>query len=200
MKKGKFGIVLPLYAVVAMLLAIFGQTIGLIELTFFVIAVEKDEWVSKQCLQALAAVGLTYIVSTIVTLIEKPFDWLLLVVTANGFSRFANGYDKFFNFGYSVIEVVITILLIVAVFNVAKGKDAKIPIASKFADWAYGIVAPKPAPAPVQATPVQNVAPVQNAVPVQNATPAQDAPVAKFCPNCGKEIHGAFCNHCGTKI
>ena len=52
MRKGQFGITYVCYAVIAMILAWFGQTLALVLLTAFMIAVEKDEWASKQCLQA----------------------------------------------------------------------------------------------------------------------------------------------------
>lgn len=206
MRKGKFNIVLALYAVVAMFLAIFGQTIALIVLTGFVIAVENDEWTSKQCLQALAALGLNNIFSLAVELIEKPFDWLSLVVSANFFERLVYHYDKFFNFTASVVDVGITVLLIIGVINVMKEKDAKLPLASNFANWAYGLATKKAAPTqPKAQAPVQPMAPAQNQAPVQPMATAQpqaqmQAPTTKKCPKCGKEVDGAFCDNCGTKL
>lgn len=214
MRKGKFNIVLALYAVTAMILAIFGQILALIVLTGFVIAAENDEWTSKQCLQAFAALAINNVFSLAVELIEKPFDWLSLVVSADTYVKFVYHFDRFFNFTASAFDVIITVFLIIGVINVVKEKDAKIPFASNFADWAYGHVTKKAAQAPIQTAaftqtqaPVQTAAftqtqtPIQPQSAVQPAAPAQmQAPSAQKCPNCGKEVDGAFCGNCGTKI
>ena len=53
MEKGKLGIRLSVYAVLAFILAAFGLYLGIIGLLAVVLIVEKDEWASRQVLQAL---------------------------------------------------------------------------------------------------------------------------------------------------
>lgn len=216
MRKGKFGVVLALYAVAAYMLAAFNESlIALLGITLFVIAVEKDEWASKQCLQALGICSLRWMISKAVYFVKLPFSWI------DSYVEYDSGYHKFFNiysniFGYvtEILFIIIFILLISAVLKAAKQQDAKLPIVSAFADWAFGVVAPKaPTPAapvqnaaPTPAAPVQNVAPTP-AAPVQNAAPTPAAPVSnvapaqpKVCPKCGAPVEGKFCGKCGTQI
>ena len=52
MQKGKFGVCLWFYAVLAFVLAFLGQTLLCGLLLGFVILAEKNEWLSKQVMQA----------------------------------------------------------------------------------------------------------------------------------------------------
>lgn len=202
MNKGKFGIALPFYAVVAMILAIFGQVIPLLGLTIFVIAVEKDEWASRQCIQAFFVVVLGWVADKAVYILKEPLvNWVGGYFYNDGFSRFAGYYGHSLTVLSSAFGVFLLVLLVIAVFKVARGAEANIMIATKFADWAFGKVAPKPQP--VYQQPMQQVQQVQQPVqpqqPVQMAQPQAQAPAGKFCVKCGAPLSGAFCEKCGTK-
>ena len=52
MQKGKLGICLWVYPLLAFLLAIFGQPLMCLVLFLFALGAEKDEWAARQTLQA----------------------------------------------------------------------------------------------------------------------------------------------------
>ena len=217
MKKGKFGVVLPLYAVAAMILAMFGNIIPVVALTIFVIAVEKDEWASRQCIQASCVIAFGWIISEAVTILKTPFaDWVGHFVYSGGYAAFVEYYNYSFSILLDLVRVFFLVMLLIGAIKVARGGEANIPLASKFANWAYGKVIPKPQPVyqqpqqpvyqqqpqqPVYQQPVQQ-APVQQPVQQQPVQQAQ-APVqggSKFCIKCGAPLNGgAFCEKCGTK-
>ena len=203
MKKGKYGIVYPFYAVIAIICAIFGQIIPCLAVTLFVIAAEKDEWTSRQCIQASFFAMIQLMVSTVLGGFVAPANWFSGIPLLGGFTGI---YRMIFDIIGDIASVVLLVFLILAIVNVVKEKDANLPFAKKFANWAYGIVTPKPQPQPMQyqqpmqpqpmQQPMQQ--PVQQSV-QQNAAPAQGT---VFCPNCGTPaVSGnAFCEKCGTKL
>ncbi len=215
MEKGKFGIRLAFYGVAAFALAIFGNYTALLLLAAATIFVEKDEWASRQVIQALCLYTLPY-------LVNAAFDVLGFF---NWFGWSSNGIIYGIYRGFSRVESIVSFIVNIAVIlfafmgimKNAKGQEAGIPGAEKFAQWVYGKVAPKPVYVqqpmqPVQ-QPVQQAAPVQQ--PMQQAAPVQQpmqqaAPVqqpmqqaapqaAGVCSNCGAPLNGAaFCTKCGT--
>lgn len=205
MEKGKFGIRLAFYGVAAFALAIFGNYTALLLLAAATIFVEKDEWASRQVIQALCLYTLPY-------LVNAAFDVLGFF---NWFGWSSNGIIYGIYRGFSRVESVVSFIVNIAVIlfafmgimKNAKGQEAGIPGAEKFAQWVYGKVAPKPVYVqqpmqPVQ-QPMQQAAPVQQ--PVQQAAPVQQpvqqaAPqAAGVCSNCGAPLNGAaFCTKCGT--
>lgn len=177
MKKGNYGISFAFYATVAMIMAMLGWTTALMLLTGFVIVAEKDEWTIKQCLQAVVVVLFKDIISIAISYLEKPFTWLGYVIEysedTEGFFKFVTGYDKFWSFAQDVLFIVVLVFIIIAIFKVAKGKDAKIPVVDLFVNWAYGVVLAK--------------------IPVAAAT-------GKKCPKCGEPVSGKFCDKCGSQV
>ncbi len=99
----------------------------------------------------------------------------------------------------SVIAIVILIFAIIGLVKAAKGKEAGVPLADRFANWAYGKITVKQQP--VYQQPMQQAQPMQQPMqPVQQAQPMQQAaPAADVCANCGNPLNGgAFCTKCGT--
>lgn len=187
MEKGKFGIRLAFYAVAAFVLAIIGNFTALLLVAGVAILVEKDEWASRQTIQALCLYAFPYLVSVVFHVLGFV-DWLswssnsLIYAVYRGWSRFESVVDY-------AADIVVYVFAIIAIVKVAKGKEAGIPLADKFANWVYGKVAAKPV---YVQQPVQQ--PVQPAQPVQ-----QTAPAADVCKNCGAPLNGAaFCTKCGT--
>lgn len=140
MRKGKFGILLSYYAVLAFILVILNQTLLCGILFLVALLFEKDEWLGRQTLQAL---GLSLVVS-------------LFSGVTNIFSSFFSSW--FFNFAtvFSVISTLVwvaaIVLSIVAIINCLKERDAGIPLLSDIAYKAYGSRKPSYKP-PVQQHP-----------------------------------------------
>ncbi len=209
MEKGKFGIRLAFYGVAAFALAIFGNYTALLLLAAATIFVEKDEWASRQVIQALCLYTLPY-------LVNAAFDVLGFF---NWFGWSSNGIIYGIYRGFSRVESIVSFIVNIAVIlfafmgimKNAKGQEAGIPGAEKFAQWVYGKVAPKPVYVqqpmqPVQQPVQQPMQPVQQPMqPMQQAAPVQQpvqqaAPqAAGVCSNCGAPLNGAaFCTKCGT--
>jgi uncharacterized membrane protein len=185
MKKGKFGIGLPAFAVLAFLLAVFNQTLAGLVLLGFVILEEKDEWLTKQCMQALI-LGL---MEPFVSAVLNGFNIFRSVPVLKVIPGTVNGFIE------KIVTIICLIWAFIALSKVKKGEDAGVPIAHKFADWAYGFVNAYAPAKPVQGTPVQ-----QN-MPQGSASAPQDNAVVR-CPKCGTVVpNGAdFCPNCGTKV
>lgn len=76
MKKGTFGIKLSFYAVLAFVLAFLGQTLLLGLLLGFVIVAEKDEWLTRQTMQAFFLTIAVSVIQGALSLISKLFSWI----------------------------------------------------------------------------------------------------------------------------
>lgn len=151
MTKTKFGVNPAFYAVLAFILGFFGYTTWLVVLTVFLIAAEQNEWAARQSIQAMAISFIPSIVSALFGLVSfiNKIPYLGKV---------------WYWFDYSVdamLAILVAVIFIIGLFKVAGGKEANLPLVNKFANWAYGKVAPKPAPA-APAQPVQTQAPQQN--------------------------------------
>ena len=148
MRKGNYGIAYAFYAVLAFVFALFGQSLLLCLLTVFLIVVEKDEWASKQSLQACGIVGAQWIISKAISLIGLPVAWIGRFITdySSGFYKFESVWNKIFYFVGDFVDIAFLVITIMAIMKVMKGTDAKVPVISKFADWAYGIGGAKKCP------------------------------------------------------
>ena len=74
MQKGKLGICLWVYPLLAFLLAIFGQPLMCLVLFLFALGAEKDEWAARQTLQA-------FLLALVSSLMDYVFGTLLGAVT-----------------------------------------------------------------------------------------------------------------------
>lgn len=133
MQKGKYGIILGFYPTVAFILAILGQTLLCGLVLAFVIVAEQNEWASKQAIQAFCL----SLFSGIITVITSSLS-VLSVIPFIGAAVIG-----IFGFISGIISLCILIISIIAITKVVKGKDANIPLANKFANWAYGLVVQK---------------------------------------------------------
>lgn len=184
MEKGKFGIRLSFYAVTAFLFVILGYTTALWLLAGVVIVGEKSEWAGRQVIQAICLEVVSGVVSAFFALFDFVYRIPLLGTIWGTLISVIN----------SLISIAILVFAIIAIVRTAKGREAGVPLADKFANWAYGLVKVKP----VYAQPMQQQAPMQQAAPAQ-AAPAQQAAPADVCSNCGAPLNGgAFCTKCGT--
>lgn len=195
MEKGKYGVRLSFYAVAAFIFAILGYSTALILLTGVVIVGEKNEWAGRQAIQAVCL----QFVSGVVSAFFGLFDFFYRIPI------FGTVWGTIVSIVESVLAIIILIFAIIGLVRVAKGKEAGVPLADKFANWAYGKITVKPQP--VYQQPMQAAQPMQQPVqpmqaqpmqpPVQPVQPMQ--PAADVCANCGNPLNGgAFCTKCGT--
>lgn len=133
MEKGKLGIRLSFYAVAAFILAFLGYSTVLALLAGFVLIVEKNEWASRQVIQAF----FLCIFADIVNGILNIFDFLYQIPLMGSVWGTAISVID------GIVSLVVLIFCIMALVNTAKGNEANVPGLNGLANWAYGIVAPK---------------------------------------------------------
>lgn len=197
MKKGKFGIDLRFFAIVAFVFAFTGWTTALTLLLGYAILAEKDEWLSRQIMQA-----------TMLSLVVEIYKGIInLVKNFSGYTApYLGYYDTEFSIGDTlttwylkitdiiggVLAIVIAILVIVAIVNVKKGKDAGLPLFAGWACKAYGILPAAVAPPQYSQAQPQYQQPQQPAQQYQPQAPQyqqqpqyqpQQTPVAPTAPN-----------------
>ena len=199
MEKGKLGIRLSVYAVLAFILAAFGLYLGIIGLLAVVLIAEKDEWAGRQVLQALMLCLLPSMVSAVFGVLGfmNWFGWGSYGSAVYTISSIWSRFNSVINW---LVNIAVYVFALIGILNVSKGKEAGIPVFSSFANWAYGKIVVKAQPVYQQPVYQQPVAPQ---APVQAAAPAPQAPAraanADVCANCGAPLNGgAFCTKCGT--
>lgn len=200
MEKGKFGVSLAFYGVAGFVLAMLGWTTGLFLLAGVVLIGEKNEWASRQIIQALGLSMVTSLVSVAFDVLGF-MDWFGWASYGSGLYAVSSVWSRVESVIFFALRIVVYIFALLAILKNAKGQEADVPVFSKFAYWAYGKVVVKPQPVyqqPVQQAPVQQAAP---AAPVAPAPAAEPTPAAGTCANCGAPLNGgAFCTKCGTPV
>lgn len=178
MQKGKFGICLWFYAALAFILAFLGQTLLCGLLLGFVIIAEKSEWLSRQVIQAFFLSIAVSIVSGVLNILHF-LETIPFVGTVFGF---------IFSGITGLVSLLVLIIAILALVRVTKEQEADLPLLSKLANRAYGLVEQKvyaQAPTTPPAAPyVQPQPPVYAAPPAPPAPqpPVQQAPVVPQAP------------------
>ncbi len=133
MRKGKLGISLVFYAVLAFVLAFLRQTTLCFLVLGFVLVAERDEWTSRQVMQA----SFLSLVGSVVSGVLGIFDVLERIPLAGYL------FTGVFSFIDGIVSLIILIFVIVALVKVAKGQDANLPLLSSLANRAFGIVTQK---------------------------------------------------------
>jgi len=133
MKKGKFGIVLPAYAILAFIMVMLGWTIPCGVIVLLAIFVEKDEQTGKLCLEAFA---FSIVVSILSSLVTVPYLFTSIPFIGGAISA-VFGVLQF------IINLAAFILSIWAISRIAKNTEPNLPLVSTLANAAYGIVKPK---------------------------------------------------------
>ena len=129
MKKGTFGIKLSFYAVLAFVLAFLGQTLLLGLLLGFVIVAEKDEWLTRQTMQAFFLTIAVSVIQGALSLISKLFSWIPTL----GSISVGSIVSALFGWINWAVSVAALVFIIIAVIKVAKGKEANIPVFASLA-------------------------------------------------------------------
>ncbi len=121
------GIKLTFYAVLAFVLAMFGQTLlcGLL-LGFSILAV-KDRWLARQVMQAF----FLCFVSGILSLIRDIFGIFNII------PLLGTVITSLISFASAVITIIVFIFALVSLFRVAKGGEAEVPVANQLAERAF---------------------------------------------------------------
>lgn len=181
MEKGKLGIRLGFYGVLAFIMAYLGSYTALFILLAVVLMAEESEWASGQVIQAIclcvadSLLGVVLgVINSIRSSLVNTFDFLYKV------PGIGNGWSMINSFLGHAINIVVLVFAILAILNNVKGKDANIPLANKFAAWVFGkSVAAKTAQVQPQSQP-------------------QAAAGTAVCKGCGAPLNGnAFCSVCG---
>lgn len=155
MQKGKLGICLWVYPLLAFLLAIFGQPLMCLVLFLFALGVEKNEWASRQTLQA-------FLLSLVSSLLNYVFGTILGAITSIPF--IGGVIDGFFGIIEALISIVVLVFAIIGMVRVCKGNEANVPIFGSIANRAFGMVRQKV----VYQQPYQQQVPPQNPQNPQN--------------------------------
>lgn len=149
MEKGKLGLRICFYTVLAFLIvAIHGGITLLFLLAGVLLLVEKNEWGVRQVIQALALNMVTSVVYSVL----NAFDFIYKI------PFIGTAWGGIHSLISSILAIVVFALCIVGILKNLKGEDAAIPLANKFADWAYGVVAQKTV---APAAPAQTEAPAE---------------------------------------
>lgn len=162
MKKDACGISLIFYAVLAIVLAVLNQTLlcGLV-LAYAILAV-KDEWLIRQCMQAL----FLSLISLILSLIQSCFSGLAVIPVVGSI------ISGFIGVIVGIFSLILLIFAIIAICKVAKGNEANFPLLSTLADKAFGKVKVFSYPQPPMGANPQNPY-NQNTPPEQNGNMPQ---------------------------
>ena len=213
LKKGKMGLVITVYPVVAFVAAMLSQPLVAFAILGFVILVEKDEWLTRQCLQAAfssLALGVLGLAAFIFNRFNSPLPvGSLYGMITEGLSRSElEGFTSFSNVVgvlFGIATLLVLVCQLIALLNVAKGREANFFLLSAWAYKAMGEQPPAPAapayaqqqpqpygqqpygqqpyaaPAAAPAYP-QAPAPVATPAPVAEPAPAPEAPAAPAEP------------------
>lgn len=169
MEKGKLGIRLGFYGVAAFVLAFMGWSTALFLLLGVVLVAEKNEWATRQVIQAITLCVAATLISSILSL----FNFIgYIPVIGSIWSTFKSVLN-------SLIDIAVLVFVIMGIVKNIKGQDAKLPLVSAVSDWAYGIAKPKEVKVQPQAATICTGC----GVPL--------APGAAFCTTCGKPVNQA---------
>ena len=133
MQKGKYGICYWFYAALAFILAFLGQILLSGLLLGFVIVAEKDEWLTKQVMQAF----FLSICSSLIHGILSIFDFV------NQVPILSTIFSVVFGIIEGLISLLVLVCVIIGIIRSIKGQNANIPGFSTLADRAFGIIAQK---------------------------------------------------------
>ncbi len=144
------------------------------------VAVEQDEWASKQSITALGLVLIDSVVDKLVSTLKVWCSWIEIKDYDSMMYKLIKYFTKTLNIINDVVGVLVIVLIIIALFNVIKQKNAGVPVVERLSSWAYGVLI-----APSISAPANPVAPA----------------AGQFCNSCGAKIEGGkFCLSCGKPV
>lgn len=172
MKKGKFGIVLCLYPILAFIFAALKMPVLCVLLFLAAACLEGDRWAGRQCLAAF----FLSLVPTVVSWIRDAFFFLPEFFPFSLIRGIFGGID-------AIVYLAALVFCVLGVMRVMKDQEADLPLFSDLAFLAYGEKRPKPVapPPPVNPQPWQQPQAPQNwqqPQPPQGWQPPQQSPQA----------------------
>ncbi len=133
MTKGKYGIVLGFYAALGFILAVFGQTLLCGLLLGFVVVTEKNDWLTKQVLQAFFLVlflsAISYLLGFFYVFDNIPLLSKAITIFTDVISR--------------AVDLLVLIFSVIGIVKVIKEQEANIPLLSPLASRVLGYVEQK---------------------------------------------------------
>ena len=158
--KGKYGIRLAVYGVLAFILAYLGSTTLLFLLLGVVLLAEKNEWATRQVLQAVVLYFTATLLKNVIGLFDFMYNIAFISVV----------WGVIVKVIYAIIKYGVLILVLDSIIKNLKDQDAELPLLNKVVDWMYGVVKEKvkPEAAPAAQAPVAE-APVTEAPAENNA-------------------------------
>lgn len=133
METGKLGLRLAFYGVTAFILAFLGYSTLIFLLAGVALLVEKNEWATRQVIQAFCLCVVSSLISSIFGALDFIYDVPFLGAAYGAIVGVIN----------AVIAIVVLIFCIIGISNNLKGKEANLPLFSKFSNWAFGIIEKK---------------------------------------------------------
>lgn len=138
MKKGRFGLVLCFYPIAAFVGVILKQPLLCCALLALAVFVERDQWTSRQTLQAALLSALVLLFDKIVPWVSSLFSPIPYLSSATAFVATLLGV---------LVYAAAVVFSILGILRVMKEQEANLPLFSELAYQAFGQQKPKPVPA-----------------------------------------------------
>lgn len=132
MKKGKYGLTYAFYTALAFALVILNQPLLCAAIALIAIFLEKDEWLSRQTLQAfLLSICSNFLMGA-----------LNIFTSSSIFYSYSFSFSAF-SFLSFIIYVISVVFSVIGIIRTLKGREASIPIFANIAYKAFGREVPK---------------------------------------------------------
>lgn len=145
--KGNYGIRLAAYTVLAFLLAYFGSTTLLFLVLGVVLLAEKNEWATRQVLQALVLCYVGMIVRNVLNIFDFVYDIPSMFIDITALYNIASVLVKIWSTIEGlinwVVDLAVLVMIIVGIIRNLKDQDANIPVVKDVVNWVYGIAKEK---------------------------------------------------------
>jgi MFS family permease len=188
--KGRFGLSLAAVAMIAFGFAALQQPQSVLLVAGFALLAEKDDWLSRQALQALL-LTIAYFMATLVT--GWVFGGLAQIFGWAGIYSAASALQTVNTVAGSLLYIALVVFAVLAVLRVLRGKDAGLPFLAKMAGGDLATALQKSAKTKSAPTPPKQ--------PPAGAPVRQEVSPGRHCSSCGTAMQedSAFCTECGAK-
>ncbi|MEG2769192.1 MAG: hypothetical protein RR902_00070 [Oscillospiraceae bacterium] len=121
MEKGKLGIKVWLWAALAFIIAYASGIVWSVVLLAFLLIAEKNDWLTRQAIEAVLMAVVFFAISTV----------LSLITSVNGTPSFVYDIVSYVRMPITLIEVL---FVVIAVIKVKRGEAANLPFIGSLAD------------------------------------------------------------------
>ena len=137
MRKGRFGVVLCVYPILAFIGVILDLPLVCALLLGAAVLAERDEWAGRQTLQAFLLAAAAAVVRQLLTALVGLFP---------SYMGIFYGLGVLLQVLSGLVYLAAILCAVVAILRVRKEQDAALPGLSQFAWFAYGLRKPRPVP------------------------------------------------------